>query len=219
MAKKDIPALLLVDLQKGFDDIEYWGGQRNNLCAESNAGRILTLSRECGLPIFHIQHCSTIPTSPLHPSNTGNAFKDFATPIKKETVIKKNVNSAFIGTTLKTRLGKLGLKRLIIVGLTTDHCISTTTRMAGNLGYDTFLVEDATATFNKKGTNGQNFSAELIHETAIASLKDEFATIINTDTLLKDIFLREIYKSSPPARNGIPPNKVGTISPASVALF
>jgi nicotinamidase-related amidase len=194
MAKKDIPALLLIDLQKGFDNIEYWGGQRNNLCAEVNAGRILALSRESGLSVFHIQHCSTIPTSPLHPSNAGNAFKHSTEPINRETIIKKNVNSAFIGTTLKTRLEKAGLKRLIIVGLTTDHCVSTTARMAGNLGYETFLVEDATATFNKKGANGQDFSADLIHQTAIASLKDEFATIITTDVLLKDIFLRQNSK-------------------------
>jgi nicotinamidase-related amidase len=184
---KDKPALLLVDIQKGFDNINHWGGQRNNGCAEENAGRILTLARESGLPVFHIQHCSTLLTSPLHESNEGNAFKDIVMPLRTETVIRKNVNSAFIGTDLKERLDKLGIKKLIIVGLTTDHCISTTTRMAGNFGYDTYLVEDATATFNKKGLNGQNFSAELIHETALASLKDEFATIVNTDFILNHI--------------------------------
>jgi nicotinamidase-related amidase len=194
MTKKDIPALLLIDIQKGFDNLDYWGGERNNSCAEGNAGRILTLSRESGLPVFHIQHCSTIPSSPLHESNAGNAFKESVIPIRRETIIRKKVNSAFIGTTLKTRLDKIGIKKLIIAGLTTDHCVSTTVRMAGNFGYETYLVEDATATFNKRGLDGRNFSAQLIHETAIASLKDEFATIITTDVLLKDIFLRHTSK-------------------------
>lgn len=198
MAKKNIPALLLIDLQKGFDNIEYWGGQRNNLCAEGNASRILAVARESGLPVFHIQHCSTLPTSPLHESSPGNAFKDLVIPIPRETIIKKRVNSAFIGTTLKTRLAKAEVKKLIIVGLTTDHCVSTTTRMAGNFGYETYLVEDATATFNKRGLDGRNFNAELIHETAIASLKDEFATIISTEFLLKDIFLQHSQKSLQP---------------------
>lgn len=180
-------ALLLIDIQKGFDDIEYWGGQRNNLCAEGNAGRILTLAREGGLPVFHIQHCSPLLASPLHKTKGGNAFKDVVAPMKNEKIIKKNVNSAFIGTDLREQLDRIKIKKLIIAGLTTDHCVSTTTRMAGNFGYETYLAEDATATFNKKGLNGQNFTAELIHETALASLKDEFARIVSTEFLLENI--------------------------------
>ena len=53
--------------------------------------------------------------------------------------------------------------------------------MAGNLGYETFLVAAAMATFDKKGINGQIFPAELIHQTALASLDKEFATVITTD--------------------------------------
>ena len=102
-------------------------------------------------------------------------------------IIKKKVNSAFIGTDLKEQLDSLKIKKLVIVGLTTDHCISTTTRMAGNLGFDTFLVSDATATFNKKGLDGQVYSAELIHATALASLNDEFATIVTTVFLKQNV--------------------------------
>ncbi len=188
---KEKPALLLIDIQKGFDDINHWGGQRNNLNAEENAGRILMCAREVGLPVFHIQHCSTLLTSPLHDSKAGNAFKEAVKPIGSEAIVKKNVNSAFIGTDLKEQLDKARIKTLIIVGLTTDHCVSTTTRMAGNFGYRTYLVEDATATFNKKGLSGQNFPAELIHETALASLKDEFATIVSTNFMMRNIYLNE----------------------------
>ena len=187
ISKKDRPALLLVDIQKGFDNIEYWGGQRNNPDAEENAGELLRLWRKHQLPVFHIQHCSSNPESLLHESNEGNDFKDMVKPISSEPVIKKNVNSAFIGTDLKEQLDNLKITNLVIVGLTTDHCISTTARMAGNLGFDTFLVSDATATFNKKGLGGEDFTAELIHATALASLNNEFATIVTTDLLKQSI--------------------------------
>ena len=187
ISKTDRPALILVDIQKGFDNIEYWGGQRNNQDAEKNAGELLRLWRKHQLPIFHIKHCSSNPDSLLNESNEGNDFKDLVKPISSESIIKKNVNSAFIGTDLKEQLDNLKITKLVIVGLTTDHCISTTTRMAGNLGFDTFLVSDATATFNKKGLEGQNFPAEFIHATALASLNNEFATIVTTDFLKQTI--------------------------------
>ena len=180
----DRPALILIDIQKGFDDLEYWGGERNNPQAEKNAAELLKLWREKGLPIFHIQHCSSNPQSILHESHEGNAFKDLVMPEKNETIIKKKVNSAFIGTPLKELLDSENISQLVIVGLTTDHCISTTTRMAGNFGYETYLISDATATFNKKGIDGKEYSAELIHETALASLNKEFASILNTKSLV-----------------------------------
>ena len=185
VSRTDKPALILVDIQKGFDNIEYWGGQRNNLNAEKNASELLKLWREINLPIFHIKHCSSNPASLLNEVNEGNEFNDLVKPINDEPVINKNVNSAFIGTNLKEQLDKASITKLVIVGLTTDHCISTTTRMAGNFGYDTFLVSDATATFNKKGVDGQNYSAELIHETALASLNGEFATVVTSDVIKK----------------------------------
>src|SRR5204862_7961396 len=162
-------------------------GQRNNPNAENNAGELLKLWRKNNLPIFHIKHCSTIPTSLLNETNEGNEFTDIVKPIDGEQVIKKNVNSAFIGTNLKEQLDNAKISKLVIVGLTTDHCISTTTRMAGNLGFETFIVSDATATFNRKGLEGQNYPAELIHETALASLNAEFAAIITTNFLKQNI--------------------------------
>jgi len=181
---KDNPALILIDIQKGFDDLEYWGGQRNNPDAEINAGKLLAFWRLKSWPVFHVKHCSANPGSRLAEGQPGNEFMDIVTPIEGEVIIRKNVNSAFIGTDLKHQLDFANIKTLVIAGLTTDHCVSTTARMAGNYGFDTYLVDDATATFCKKGIDGQLFSAEIIHDTAIASLNDEFATVIKTEQLI-----------------------------------
>jgi nicotinamidase-related amidase len=183
----DRPALILIDIQKGFSNVEYWGGQRNNPDAEKNASELLKFWREHNLPIYHIKHCSSSPTSLLNETNAGNAFQDIVKPNDNEPIIKKRVNSAFIGTDLQERLDKAAISKLVIAGLTTDHCVSTTARMAGNFGFETFLVSDATAAFNKKGLDGQNYSAELIHETALASLNGEFARVVTTRFLIQNI--------------------------------
>ena len=186
ISKLNNPALILIDIQKGFNDVAYWGGDRNNVDAEEKACELLEIWRAKKLPIFHVQHCSSNPNSILNETNPGNEFQDIVKPLEGETIIKKNVNSAFIGTNLKELIDNAKITNLVIVGLTTDHCVSTTTRMAGNFGYTVYLVSDATATFNKKGLNGEDFHAELIHQTALASLNEEFAQVVSSE------FIKEI---------------------------
>lgn len=181
------PALILIDIQKGMDEIEYWGGNRNNPDAEKKCVEILEKWRALGLPVFHVQHSSQNPQSKLYHTHPGFELKDEVKPIAGEPLIVKNVNSAFIGTDLQERLDNAGLKSLVIVGLTTNHCVSTTTRMAGNLGYETYLISDATATFDRVGINGEKYDSELVHLTTLASLNEEFAEVINTEDLLAKI--------------------------------
>lgn len=178
------PALILIDFQKAFDDHKIWGGARNNPDAEEVAAKLLKLWREKQLPVFHTQHCSVNPNSPLAEGNPGNDFMEIVKPLAGETIIKKNVNSGFIGTNLKQLLDEKGITNLVIAGLTTDHCVSTTVRMAGNFGYKTWLINDATATFEKVSIGGEIFSAQLMHDTALASINGEFAEVVN----FKDAF-------------------------------
>lgn len=179
------PALLLIDFQKGFEDEKYWGGNRNNKNAEQNAKEILDLWRSLKLPVFHIIHSSQNPNSLLHVTQPGFDIITELQPIAGEPLLKKKVNSAFIGTGLKELLDVKKITSLVIIGLTTNHCISTSTRMAGNLGFNTYLVSDATATFDRIGINGEKYSAQLVHDISLASLNDEFARVLNTKSLLK----------------------------------
>lgn len=181
------PALMLIDIQKAFLEETYWGGNRNNKNAEIICGKILKTWRELGLPLFHIRHSSTNLKSKLHVSNKGFEFNENVSPIENEPIITKNVNSAFIGTDLKEQLDALHIDTLVIIGLTTNHCVSTTTRMAGNLGYDTYLISDATATFNRIGIHGETYDSEIIHLTTLANLNEEFATIWTSKKLMSNI--------------------------------
>jgi nicotinamidase-related amidase len=174
-------ALLIIDVQQGLDDPKW--GRRNNPDAEANISRLISLWRSEKRPVIHIQHCSVEPDSPLRPELPGFEFKPEATPIEGEPVFKKIVNSAFIGTELESYLRDNGIEHIVIVGLTTDHCVSTTTRMAGNLGFKTLLVSDATATFDRKGPEKEYMAAD-IHAIHIASLNGEFCSVITTDSVI-----------------------------------
>ena len=180
-------ALVLIDIQKGIQETGYYGDERNNPQAEENCGRLLTHFREKEWPVYHVQHCSTNPESPLHPSKDTHAFFPAVAPQSEEPIIPKNVNSAFIGTDLEQRLQNQGIQDIVIAGLTTEHCISTSTRMAANLGFDVTLISDATAAFSKEGIDGKFIAAEMVHQIELANLKDEFATIKDTDTVLMEL--------------------------------
>ncbi|MEM7484524.1 MAG: cysteine hydrolase family protein [Bacteroidota bacterium] len=179
--------LLLIDVQLGLQETDFYGEERSNPEAEKNCSRLLAEFRSRNLPLFHIQHCSTNPESPLHPTKKGNAFHPLVEPKENEPIVQKNVNSAFIGTDLESKLKAEGITHVIIAGLTTEHCVSTSTRMASNLGFETILISDATASFNKIGIDGEPISAKTVHQIALANLKDEFATIKDTATLLQEL--------------------------------
>jgi len=178
----DKTALILIDIQQGFSD-PYWG-VRNNPAFEVNVEKILANWRKSGQPVYHVQHLSKEPQSPLREGKPGTAFMSYAAPLPQEPVVPKHVNSAFIGTDLEAQLRKEKINSLVIIGLSTDHCVSTTTRMAGNLGFTVWLVSDAVATFNRVGIDGVNIPADIVHTVSRASLHNEFATVLPTQEIL-----------------------------------
>lgn len=182
--------LLVVDLQRGFDD-RYWG-RRNNPSLEQRASELLRAWRAAGRPVVHVRHMSAEPLSPLRPGQPGNEFKPETAPAAGEMVIEKSVNSAFIGTSLETDLRRAGCRGLVIAGLTTNHCVSTTARMAGNLGFATWVVSDATAAFDRLGPDGVLRSAEQIHAIALSDLHGEFATVVNTAAVIAALNVADI---------------------------
>jgi nicotinamidase-related amidase len=185
-------ALLLVDVQKGVDDLRHWGGtrgRRNNPQAESRMIRVLEAWREAELQVIFTQHDSREASSPLRLARPGGAFKDGFAPAGRDLVIRKDVNSAFIGTPLELELRRRGLTRLVISGFFTNMCISTTVRMSNNLGFDTYLLHDGCACANRSDMSGNDIDPEVVHDVTVASLHGEFCTgLLHTDAigLLRD---------------------------------
>lgn len=177
-------ALILVDVQQGFDHPTHWG-TRNNPHAEDRISELLSAWRASQRPIVHIHHHSVLPQSPLHPSQAqGVAPKPCAHPLEGEPIIIKQVNSGFIGTNLEQWLHAHHIQQLVLCGFTTPHCVSTTTRMASNLGFEAYVVADATVAYSTIGYDGVEHSAEAVHQSALAHLHQEFATVLALSTLL-----------------------------------
>jgi nicotinamidase-related amidase len=175
-------ALVIIDVQQGMD--APFLPERNNPGAERQMATLLAAWRAAGAPVIHVQHLSQEPGSPLRPGQPGVEIKPEVRPLAGEPLFQKVVNSAFIGTTLEDHLRQRQIRHLVIVGLTTDHCVSTTARMAANLGFEVTVVSDATATFGRSGPDGHYYAPDEIHRTELAILHGEFATVRSTEAVL-----------------------------------
>ncbi len=175
-------ALIVIDVQKAIDDPSW--GERNNPEAEKNIAALLAAWRAAGGPIYHIRHDSTEPASHYRPGQEGHEFKAEAQPLDGEPVIPKQTNSAFIGTDLEARLRRANQTRLVVAGVITNNSVEATVRMAGNLGFETFLVEDAIFTFGRKDWYGTFHTASEVHAMSLANLHGEYCTVVRTRDVL-----------------------------------
>ncbi|MEU9300069.1 cysteine hydrolase family protein [Streptomyces sp. NPDC048269] len=179
-------ALLVIDVQQGFDDASFWG-PRNNPAAEDNIAALMDAWQATGRPVVQVRHASLRPGSVLAADHPGHAFKDIVEKRRYESLlITKHVNSAFYGTPdLAAWLTARGIGQVVVAGIQTNMCVETTARMAGNLGYDVLLPLDATHTFDLAGPAGLSLTAdELATATAVNLQGGGFARVVTTAQLL-----------------------------------
>ncbi len=180
-------ALLLIDVQKGVDDTVYYGGpsaRPNNPDARHRIKEILDAWRASGRQVAFTRHNSIEEGSPLKLSlKTGEQLPGLEI-LDHEIQVSKSVNSGFVGTPLELNLRRKGIQRLVVVGFFTNYCVETTVRMAGNMGFDTYLVHDACSTVTNTGFDGTEYEPELVHDMSIATLHGEFCTAIGASDAL-----------------------------------
>lgn len=176
------PILIPIDVQMGFD-FSPWT-RRAPDTMESNGLALLAHWRANGWPIVHVRHSSTSASSPLHASHRGYAYRQGFEPKAGEPEIVKSVNSAFIGTDLSDRLEEMGRPPLVLFGVSGDMCVSTTARMAANLGHDVTVVSDACWCFDLPGSDGLVLKAEDVLAVHMATLAFEFCDVTTTSQML-----------------------------------
>ena len=178
----DRAVLLPVDMQRAFDEPQW--PRRWNKAVDSNGSALLAGWREAGRPIIHVKHDSVTPGSILAPDHPGNAFRPGFEPLAGEPIVAKSVNSAFIGTDLDLRLKRLGARHVVVFGISTDMCVSTTVRTGANMGWDMIIVPEACDCFDLPDGRGGIIPAEQIHSAHIATLAFEFARVATVEALI-----------------------------------
>lgn len=176
-------ALVVVDAQRGFQELQHWG-PRNNPDCEANIGRLLVRWRAIGGRVVFVRHDSAEPDSPLRPDRPGNAFLDIVDG-EPDLLVIKSVHSAFHGTPdLHAWLKDQELDGIVVCGITTNHCCETTARVGADLGYQVLFALDATHTFDRRAPDGHVVPADVVATVTAANLDGEFALVVNTRDLL-----------------------------------
>jgi nicotinamidase-related amidase len=177
------PALLIVDMQVGMG----WpaSGSRNNPGAEAAIANLLGAWRTQGAPVVHIRHISRTPGSPFWPGQPGVEFQPPLAPLDFEHVVEKNVPDALVNTGLERWLRIRGISSVVIVGVSTNNSVEATARTAGNVGFQTYVVADATFAFEKTDFDGRARTAEEVHAMALANLQGEYASVISASAALQ----------------------------------
>jgi nicotinamidase-related amidase len=174
--------LLPVDMQMAFDH-PVWPTRWNSK-VDHNGLALLDAWRRKRWPIIHVRHDSVEAGSTLRSDQPGNAFRPGFGPQGHETLIKKSVNSAFIGTDLDLQLRRLGAKSVLAFGITTDMCVSTTVRVGANMGWSMLLAEDACDCCELRGGDGEVIAASTVHAVHVATLGAEFCKVVTTMQIL-----------------------------------
>ncbi|WP_282608857.1 cysteine hydrolase family protein [Pelagibius sp. Alg239-R121] len=177
-------ALLVIDVQMAFvhDDAE--GTARSCREAEENVAVLLAAFRQRGDKVVHIHHHALDPNDPFNADAPGSAVQPFAEPAEGEAVVVKHVSSGFVGTSLESDLREAGIERLVLCGATANHCVESTTRSAGNLGFDTYYASDAVWAYGATGPDGVRHEAEQVHSMTLSNLEGEFATVLPAAQIL-----------------------------------
>jgi nicotinamidase-related amidase len=178
-------ALIIIDMQQGMNNAKL--PPRNNPEAEHNMAALRDAWRLSGHPVINVRHISRSQGSVFFPGQTGAEFQERFQPLPEEHVVEKNVPDAFINTGLERWLHVRDIRNVVIVGVSTNNSIESSARTAGNLGFSTVVISDATFAFEQRDFSGYLRSAQDVHLMSLANLDGEYATVRSTAEMLLEL--------------------------------
>jgi biuret amidohydrolase len=169
-------ALVVIDMQRDFIEPGGFGASLGNDVSHLAAaiGPVQTLLatwRALGWPVVHTRESHAPDLSDCPPAKRdrgqpalrigdpgpmgrllvrgepGCDILPAVAPVAGECVIDKPGKGAFYATPLHDHLQRLGVTQLVFAGVTTEVCVQTTMREANDRGYDSLLIDEATASY------------------------------------------------------------------------
>ena len=179
-------ALIVVDVQRGFEDATYWG-RRNNPDCERNVADLIESWRDRAQPVVFVRHHWDEDGSPLRSDEAGSEFKDVVEG-RPDLLVTKRVNSAFHGDPdLERWLTDEGIEGIVVCGITTNHCCETTARVGANLGFEMGFAIDATHTFDLDDHEGGTIAADELARVTAANLDPEFGRVLTAAEAIAEL--------------------------------
>lgn len=148
------------------------------------AQKLLQMARDLKVPVIHIQHDAGVGT-PYDVTAEIGAISAEVAPKNGEAVVVKNYPNSFWNTNLEAQLKALGIENVVLAGFMTHVCINSTARGAFNLGFKPTVVASACATRSLVGANGKTIDAQVMHDSALAAVRDLFAVVVDDVASLK----------------------------------
>lgn len=179
----DATALLVVDMQRTFEDEELWG-PRNNPGSEMNIGALLEAWRGQSWPVIYTKTDIDDPESPLHPGTWGNALAPVISEDPDLLVIKSSQSAFYGNPDLHGWLHGNGITSLAICGAPIHLSLAATARTAKDLGYEVLYVADASHTFDLVAADENVISAAQVALTFALSLQAAGCSVLRTSELV-----------------------------------
>ena len=174
-------ALVLIDYQHEY---------RNGPLALPDEARVTPIAcrlrawaEASGITVIHVLHRAAAGALLFGEGSPGAEPLAGLGPAAGETVIYKQLPSAFTGTGLAEVLQAKGIENLLVAGYMTHNCVDSTAREAFHRGYKVGVVADASETRDLPGPGGETIPAAQVHAAALAGLGDRIAEIVDVATL------------------------------------
>lgn len=191
-------ALLVIDVQKSFEEMPYWSdeGLAQFQVAQN---RLIAYARTQGMPVVFVYHNSRGPFS----FDSGLvAPMDWVDRQAGDAVFHKRVHNALSESGLQPWLAHRGINHLVISGIRTEQCCETTARYASDAGYEVDFVLDATHTFAMQDAMGRLISPGDIKARTAMVLQQRFATVTDCADFLAQPKSQSLNRRCP--RSGKP---------------